>query len=243
MKDTLAQNKSEYIVWRSFSRIFKATLLMIIALLLVSCAPSGYYINMRYEPSKPAPHAGDMEKPVAAAITLAILNDLRPGGDDLQIGKVLISVGTPLPVILKDLKPSNAVSVVVGDYLKKSGYILTSERPNWNLQESTIKKEWGKILIGGNIDKLEIICDNKQWVKKYRAEVKISLFFADVKRGQIFYRVSATGGASLEHVRLNEETLEKQINGALSSAIEDSLEGSTVRLKIQEALKRSSPTP
>ena len=154
---------------------------MSIALILVSCAPSSYYINMQYQPSKVAPETSDIKK--SAAITIANLNDLRPGGDNLQVGTVVTSEGKMLPVMQKDVKPSKAVSVAIGDYLKKAGYTLTSETPNWNLQENAINKEWGKILIGGNIDKLEIICDNKQWIKKYRADVKISLFFCRCSKG------------------------------------------------------------
>ena len=177
----LAQIKRGGIVLRSFAGIIKTTLLMSIALILVSCAPSSYYINMQYQPSKVAPETSDIKK--SAAITIANLNDLRPGGDNLQVGTVVTSEGKMLPVMQKDVKPSKAVSVAIGDYLKKAGYTLTSETPNWNLQENAINKEWGKILIGGNIDKLEIICDNKQWIKKYRADVKISLFFCRCSKG------------------------------------------------------------
>ena len=238
MRYTLAQIKRGYVGLRLFAGIFKATLFMSIVLILVSCAPSSYYINMQYQSPKVAPETSDIKKP-AAAITIANLNDLRPGGDDLQIGQVVTSEGKLLPVMQKDVKPSKAVSVAIADYLKRSGYTLTSETPNWNLQENAINKEWGKILIGGNIDKLEIICDNKQWVKKYRADVKLSLFFADVQKGRIFYRISAKGGASLEHVKLSDETLEQQVNGALSSAIEDIFESATFKSKIQEALKQA----
>jgi hypothetical protein len=239
MIDTLAQIKRGDIVLRSFAGFIKTILLMSIALILVSCAPSSYYINMQYQPSKVAPEASDIKKLVTAPLTIAHLNDLRPGGDNLQVGTVVTSEGKLLPVMQKDVKPSKAVSVAIGDYLRKAGYTLTSETPNWNLQENAINKEWGKILIGGNIDKLEIICDNKQWVKKYRADVKISLFFADVQKGRIFYRISAKGGASLEHVKLSDETLEQQVNGALSSAIEDIFESATFKSKIQEALKQA----
>lgn len=236
MIGNLTQIKRGDILLRSFSGIFKTTLLMSIALLLVSCAPSSYYINMQYQPSKVVPDASNVKN--SASVTIANLNDIRPGGGDLQVGTVVTSEGKLIPVIQKDVKPSKAVAAAIADYLKKSGYTLTNETPDWNLQENAIKKEWGKILIGGNIDKLEITCDNKQWVKKYRADVKLSLFFADIQKGRIFYRISATGGASLEHVKLSDETLEQQINGALSSAIEDIFESATFKSKIQEALKQ-----
>lgn len=222
---------------RSCSGMIITAVLISLAFMFTSCAPSIYSINIRYEPSKVVPEAGDIEKRVP--ITVAAFNDVRPGGDDLLVGRVVTSQGKQVPVIPKNMKPSKAVAVILSDHLKRSGYTVTREIPNWNLQENTIKKEWGKVLIGGNIDKLEILCDDKIPVKKYRAEVKLSLFFANVQTGKVFYKASATGAASLEHVRFSEEILEQQVNGALSSAIEDILGGDAVRSKIREALKQT----
>jgi len=222
---------------RSCTGMIITSVLIILAFMITACAPSIYSINIRYEPSKAVPEAGDAGKRVP--LTVAAFNDVRPGGDDLLVGRVVTSQGKRVPVIPKNMKPSKAVAEILRDHLKRSGYTVTSEIPNWNLQENTIKKEWGKVLIGGNIDKLEIVCDDNIPVKKYRAEVKLSLFFANVQTEKIFYRISATGATSLEHVRFSEEILEQQVNGALSSAIEDVLGGSAIRSKMQEVLKQT----
>ncbi len=221
---------------RSCSGMIITAVLASLAFVITSCAPSIYSINIRYEPSKALLEAGDIEKRVP--ITVAAFNDVRPGGDDLLVGRVVTSQGKRVPVIPKNMKPSKAVAGILRDYLQRSGYTVTSGTPNWNIQENTINKEWGKILIGGNIDKLEIVCDDNIPVKKYRAEVKLTLFFADVKAGKIFYRISATGATSLEHVRFSEEILEQQVNGALSSAIEDVLGGGTIRSEMRGVLKQ-----
>jgi hypothetical protein len=222
---------------RSCSGMVIKAVLISLAFMITACAPSIYSINIRYQPSKALLEAGDIEKRVP--VTVAAFNDVRPGGDDLLVGRVVTSQGKRIPVIPKNMKPSKAVAGILRDYLQRSGYTVTSEMPNWNIQENTINKNWGRILIGGNIDKLEITCEDNIPVKKYRAEVKLSLFFADVKAGKIFYRISATGATSLEHVRFSEEILEQQVNGALSSAIEDVLGGSVIRSKMREVLTQT----
>jgi hypothetical protein len=229
--------KTEKVHLRSCSWMILKAVLIGLAFMITACAPSIYSINIRYQSSKVLLEAGDMEKRVP--VTVAAFNDMRPGGDDLLVGRVVTSQGKVIPVIPRNVKPSKAVAGIIRDYLQRSGYTVTSEVPNWNIRENTIHKDWGKILIGGNIDKLEIVCDDNIPVKKYRSEVKLSLFFADVKAGKIFYRISATGATSLEHVRFSEEILEQQVNGALSSAIEDVLGGDAIRSKIREVITRT----
>jgi hypothetical protein len=53
-----------------------------------------------------------------------------------------------------------------------------------------------------------------------------------VKKRKILYNISATGNSSLEHVRFSEEHLERQINGALSYAIEDIFSSNAVRKRM-----------
>jgi hypothetical protein len=215
----------------------KVVILLNMYLLLVSCAPSLYSVNINYEPSETVLKPTDIKKKYS--VTIATFNDVRPAGDDLLIGKVITSSGNLKSIIPKNLKPSKAVAKSLKDYMSRAGYTVTNEMPTWNLQEKTIKKEWGKILIGGNIDKLEIICNDNIMLKKYKAEVKLSLFFANVQTGKIFYIVSAIGTSSLEHVRFSEEILEQQINGALSIAIEKIFGGNTVQSKIEETFSKS----
>jgi len=232
----LRGSKRKNILHRQSVTMIKGIIFLNAFLLLVSCAPSLYSVNIKYEPSRTAPKPTVMEKKYP--ITIAVLNDARPAGDDLSVGRVVTSGGNQIPIIPSNLKPAKALTASLRDYMLKAGYALTDEMPVWNLQESAIKKEWGRILIGGKIDTLEIVCNDKIPIKKYHADVKLSLFFADVQKGKIFYTISAAGATSLEHVRFSEEILEQQINGALSYAIEDIFSGHTVQTKIQEILRQ-----
>lgn len=218
-------------------KLAKAVILLNMILLFTACAPSLYSVNINYEPSSTTPVPRNIEKKYS--VTIATFNDVRPGGDDLLIGKVITSSGNNTPIIPKNLRPSQAVAASLRDYMRKDGYTITNKIPSWNLQENTIKKEWGSILIGGNIDKMEITCHDSITLTKYLAEVKLTLYFSNVQTGKIFYIVSATGTSSLEHVRFSEKLLEEQINGALSSAIEDIFRSKSIQLKIEETLRKN----
>lgn len=218
-------------------KLTKAVILLNTILLFAACAPSLYSVNINYEPSSTAIEPRDVEKNYS--VTIATFNDVRPGGDDLLIGKVITSSGNNTPIIPKNLRPSQAVASSLRDYMRKAGYTITNKIPSWNLQENTIKKEWGSILIGGNIDKLEITCHDSITLTKYLAEVKLTLYFSHVQTGKIFYIVSATGTSSLEHVRFSEKKLEEQVNGALSSAIEDIFRSKSIQSKIEETLRKN----
>lgn len=229
--------KQKRILARPLVKLAKAVILLNAILLCAACAPPLYSVNIHYDPSSTALEPRNIEKKYP--VTIATFNDVRPGGDDLLIGKVITSSGNNTPIIPKNLRPSQAVAASLRDYMRKAGYTITNTIPSWNLQENAIKKEWGSILIGGNIDKMEITCHDSVAFTKYLAEVKLTLYFSHVQTGKIFYIVSATGTSSLEHVRFSEKLLEAQINGALSSAIEDIFRSKSIQSKIEETLRKN----
>lgn len=208
--------------------------LLSMVLFVFACAPNLYSVHIKYEPSKDAINPIDVT--IKQPVTIAAINDARPGGDDLLLGHVITSGGSRTPVIPRKNKLSKAVSESIKDYMQRAGYHITDQIPVWDLKENNLNKEWGRIVIGGSIDQVEVICKDNIPVKRYNAEVKLTLLFADVQKGRIFYTVSATSKTSLEHVRLSAEILEQQINGALSSTIEDIFRGDTVQSKIKEVL-------
>ncbi len=220
---------------KSLFAVTNICLLLFFSLFICSCAPSLYSINIAYEPAKIV--SGPIEGVKKELVTVAVFNDLRALPDDLLIGHVQWPNGNQVPIIPKNLKPASAVASGIKDYLRKAGAMVGYGMPVWNLQEKNIKKDWGRILIGGNIDKMEIVCSNDLPMKKYHAEVKFTLFLADVQKGKIVYIVSTTGATSLEHVILSEAILEKQFNQALSSAIEDIFGSNAVKTKIREILQ------
>ncbi len=198
--------------------------------ILWGCAPALYSVDMKYTPTKPAREIEAPEKKIK--ITVAAFEDLRTVSDTMVIGRVIKSGRQNIPVLPKYVKPPMVVASAMKDVLLKAGYQVSPDVPRWNLKEESIRKEWSPILIGGSIDELEVICDDKVTIKKYRAQAKITVFLANTQAGKIFYKVSAKSSVSLEHILFSEERLEEQINTALSDAIDKIFEGNEITAKI-----------
>lgn len=216
-------------------RAFQTIISLFFFFFIAGCAPTLYTIDIRYLSSADArPDAAGGRKFV---VTVAAFNDARPGGEDLMIGQVATAMGGLTNVIPKTMKPSTAISTIVKDVLVKSGYQVSLTMPAWNLQENTIEGDWGKILIGGNIDSLEIICQNDIPIKTYDARVRLTMVIADIQTGKIIHQVSTASNNSLEHIYFSEEMLGQQLSSAVTEAVEKAFESKSLKEKIQNALK------
>ncbi len=202
--------------------------------ILGGCAPKIYSVNMRYEPTKVIPPAvTDGRK---YSLTVASFTDQRKMEDTLLIGRVIKSNGTPIPILPRYVKPTDAVAAALRDVLVKLGYAVAPSRPAWDLNEATIRPEWGTLLVGGTIDTLDVTCVETFTMKQYKATARVTLIFANVQKKKIFYRLVSESSSSLDHILLSESRLESQINGVLSDAIEKALEGPETVRQIREAL-------
>jgi hypothetical protein len=213
---------------------FTAGLLFLLA--AGGCTPMLYNVNMRYEPTKEIqPAVTDGRK---YSVTVASSIDQRKMDDTLLIGRVIESDGTPIPILPKYVKPTDAVSAALRELMFKSGYVVSPDKPSWDLKESEIRPEWGTILVGGTIDELDVTCLESLTMKRYTAKAKVTLVFADVQKKKIFYKVTSESSSSLDHIVFSEEKLESQINGALSAAMEKAIEGPETGRRIRETLKQ-----
>jgi len=200
------------------------------------CTPALYSINMRYEPTKvvqPPPTSGQKY-----SVTVASFVDQRKMQDTLLIGRVIKSDGETIPILPQYVKPPDAVASALRELLFNSGYLVSPDRPVWDLQEASIRSEWGAILIGGTIDDLDVTCLDNLTMKRYSARARVTLIFADVQKKRIFYRVTSESSSSLDHIVFSEEKLESQINGVLSDAMEKAIEGPETNRQIRDALNR-----
>jgi hypothetical protein len=206
------------------------------ATLLVGCAPGMYSVDMKYVPARSSPKAKGVTQPTA--LTVAAFQDVRKIKDNMMIGRVIKSNGKQIPVLPKFVTPSKAVTEPIKGFLRQAGYRVATASPVWDLQESSINQGWGPILVGGSIDDLDIVCQ-ESLTMKYTAKVKLTVYFADTLKGKIFHTVTTDSSASFEHVLFSEERLEKQINAALSDAIEKMFEGRDIRDIINEGTKQN----
>ena len=204
---------------RFFSLVAVTGLALLIPALLFSCAPVNLYtINMRYtSPETPPTRTAGANSP---PITIARFIDSRKVEDTLIIGTVVLPDGDTIPVLPKYSKPVDAVTDGIRKCLSAEGYSLSREIPAWNLESDSIEKSWGTALIGGSIDRLEVVCHKEGIKKTYRTDVKLTIVFADVHNARIVRTMEAAATSSLVHVRFSEEILEEQINKAFANAIE-----------------------
>lgn len=202
---------------------------------LIGCAPKLYSVNMRYEPAKVIPPAlTDGRK---YSLTVASFIDRRKMEDTILIGRVIQSDGTPIPILPRYVKPTDAVTSALRELMFKAGYAVSPDKPAWDLSENAIRPEWGTLLVGGTIDALDVTCVKTFTMKRYSAKARVTLWFADVQKKRIFYRVTSESHSSLDHIILSEEKLENEINGVLSSAMENVIGGAETGRQIREALK------
>jgi len=202
---------------------------------LIGCAPKLYHVDMRYESIKVAPPAlTDGRK---YSLTVASFIDRRKMDDTLLVGRVIRSDGTPIPILPRYVKPTDAVTSALRELMRKTGYAVSTNKPAWDLSENAIRPEWGTILVGGTIDELDVTCVETFTMKRYSAKARLTLTFADVQRKRIFYRITSESSSSLDHIFLSEERLENEINGVLSAALEKVIEDGETGRRIREALK------
>jgi len=225
--------------------IMRNNLLLIAGLILLlsglginGCASKLHSVNMNYDAEKAniPGYLKNNDKSRSAEIAVAEFADIRKLDEPMVIGRVVEKDGMKTLVLPRYTKPTQAVSSGIKKYLIKAGYRTTSASGPWDLKEETISKVKSKLLIGGSIEELELICRKGFPTDSYKALIKLNLVLADPAKGKILYRSSVESNTSLEHVSFSEARLEEQINIALADAIEKIFEDRKIAQKLKEAL-------
>ena len=219
-----------------FSTVTFLLFAFFIAVSLSGCAGvSQYTIGINYQPVDKTPalnkNAGKL------VVSVSKFNDLRQVEGKMVIGKVIKSDGTEITIFPKFRIPSDAVTHAFKEYLTRAGYMLSKETPDWDLKNDTINKDWGNIVIGGNIHEFEIVC-NKEWpIRKYSAKVKFVVGFANVLKPETIVKITVESTPTLEHIRFSEEKIEEIMNDAMSIAIRKVFESQEINRIFIDAAK------
>ena len=189
------------------NRILKWGLLFSVFSFL-GCAESNLYsVNIYYDAEKASvPAYLKADKASDAIISVAEFNDTRQMDDRLMIGRVVENDGTKILVFPKNIKATIAVSNGIKEYLRKAGYKVPDKIEQWDLKEETMPKEDFKILIGGNIDELEISCRRGFPTNSYKTNMKLIVVFADMAKGKILYESKVESSYSQEYVLFSENS-------------------------------------
>jgi hypothetical protein len=205
-----------------------------------TAAGSPYSVNMRYNAAKaviPAYLEAD-EKTRDAIISVAEFTDARQVDDKKIIGRVRERDDTRVPIFPKDVMPTKAVADGIKEYLKKAGYKVADKIVQWDLKEETIPKGVAKVIIGGSIEELEVICWTGVFSNSYKTKVKLTIVIADLAKGKILYKSKVESLSSRDDVSFSEEEIGGQLSAALGDAIEKVFQEKAVVQKIKEALSR-----
>ncbi len=201
-------------------------------------AASLYSVDMRYTAAEaiiPAYLKAD-EKTRDAIINVAEFIDTRRLDDKKIIGRVIERDGTKPLVFPKYVIPTKAVANGIKEYLKKAGYKVADKLVRWDLKEETMPKGSGKVLIGGNIEELEVSCERGVFSNSYKISLKLTIIFADLAKGKILYKSKVESASSRDDISFSEEWLGKQVSTALGDAIEKVFQEKAVAEKIKEAI-------
>ena len=202
------------------------------------CAgPNLYSINMYYDAVQAnIPEYLKVDKASNVIISVAEFTDTRQMDDRLVIGRVTEKDGMKTLVFPKNIKATKAISNGIKEYLRKAGYKVPNKIEQWDLKEQNIPQGYGTILIGGNIDELEISCRRGFPSNTYTTNIQLTIVFADMAKGKILYQSKMESSYSKEHVLFSEESLGEYAGIALGDAIEKVFADKAVAQKIKEAL-------
>lgn len=214
--------------------------LIIYGLSLSGCAPAKLYsVNMSYDAEQAAiPAYLKADKASNAIISIAEFTDTRRMNDRLVVGRVEEKDGMKILVVPKYTKATKAISSGIKEYLKKAGYKVADKIEQWDLKEETMPREDGKVLIGGNIDEMEINCRRGYLTNAYTTNMKLTIIFADMAKGHIIYARKVEATLSQEHFLFSEERLGDYASDVLGEAIKNVFEDKAVAQKIKDAIAR-----
>ena len=205
------------------------------------CGPvlSLHSVNMRYDAAQTVISADIQadEKTRDAVIAIAEFTDTRQVDDKKIIGRVTERDGTKVLVLPKYVIPTKAVANGIKEYLKKAGYKVADKLVQWDLRkEETMPKGKGQVIIGGNIEELELTCERGIFSNSYKVSLKLTIVFADLAKGKILYKSKVESSLSRDDVSFSEEWLGKQVSTALGDAIEKVFQEKAVAQTIKEAI-------
>jgi len=204
----------------------KAPVVLLIVFSTLACTPILFSVNLEYQARRLYPQF-KISQPII--VTVSTFEDNRHLDDKTVIGWVTTQKGQRIPIIPKFINPNQAVVEPIKVFIQRLGFTVLSPSPSWNLKESDIDKKWGRLLIGGSIEALEIQVEEAFPLHKYHTRVKLALTFADPSTQKIIYTFNTESMNSLSYPLLSEQKMEELINSALTEALDRIFENSKVK--------------
>ena len=221
-------------------RLFAAVMISSVFCLSGCAGPRLYSVGMYYDAEQsviPAYVKNDGQTS-DAVVAVSEFADTRQIDDPLVIGRVIQNSGEKTLVFPRNVRATRAVANGIKQYLKKAGYKITEINEPWNLKEDKMPMSKAKILIGGNIEELEIICRKGKLTNSYDTTMTLAVVIADMGQGRILYKTRVKSSYSREHVLFSENILGQQADKVLSDTIEKLFEDQKVAQTIKDVMVR-----
>lgn len=123
-------------MFAKLTALFSKTIFLALLLLgLQACTPALYHVTLKYQPSEKFLKSEETKPDFR--LTVARFRDIRQTNDKLQLGTVTSMNGGRIPILPKNVKVPDAVTMNVREYFLKSGYRLSNNVPIWDLREDS----------------------------------------------------------------------------------------------------------
>jgi len=200
--------------------------------LLSGCGPSvkSYVIDMRYLYSGIPPGTDDQEK---YTVRVTRFRDVRAIVDRRTVGWVKAPWwDESVPILPRAKTPAEIVTEAARAQLVRSGLNVSGPAPVWDLNAGTLDKEWGRYVLGGQIEELYAEGKNDPPFCFYDASARITYVLADTETGRLA-RFTAEKDHVMTQTTITAESLERQVNTVFSMVIADGLESDKLRALIR----------
>ncbi len=212
-------------------------LLTLVALLFTACSSvSVYNVSLNYEPTKQATKPDITLNRVIFIVTE--FNDLRDIENKNIVGKVVDTKGKEIPIVSLDKRPSYAFANSLKDVLFRSGLTVAGDIPKWDNKEGSIKKDWGRIVIGGNINEINLVVKDGIATKTYEAKANVRIMVGDTKSLKVFYIPTYESANTVTDITFSEEKAQRNLNAVISTVIDRMMADKELWNKIAENIKK-----
>jgi hypothetical protein len=188
---------------------------VVLLLCMTSCASLSIYpLELSYQPKarEAAPEKG--------TVTVVLFNDRRRVTDKRVIG----TKDEETSFVSLTGSPASAVSDAVGAYLHSRGYTVKKVNEAWDGTVQSLRSEWGDLVVGGDIEDLNISATTTYPKIEYHCLVKLYVISADAKTKTIVRKERVESSSSYATVFFSRDKAEELINNTLADALEKTLD-------------------
>ncbi len=191
-------------------KLFYAVLLVALA----SCVVSRYPIDLSYQAKSPK---GAGKK---GTVAVSLFNDKR----DVAQKNVIGMKDDEARFVSLIEGPAPQVSDAFRSYLENRGYTVVRLNEAWDGTAESLKPQWGDMVVGGDIEDLNITVISAFPKTEYKCRVKLNVVIADPKTGAILQKQRVESSQSYVTVYFSRDKAEELINSTLAEAMEKALD-------------------